>query len=359
MKESSIGGLSITTCMVLDAAVCFSLPTWVFAATPAWPADDPPWFAAALLSGAFLAMLLCHVVPAYWGRHSSAAGSFNIGVDVLVALASSLALAALAFLFGDLIVNSLAGSSGLNATLAVGAAFASGVVTVAWQKDRSIRAAGILSLLIGACLTAHALMNQWSGFWTTNSFWTSEAGKDHPWMVARGLILASAPVSILAFQVGRHGNSGRTIWRVGLVGVFLPMVASVGSFALAMMAGYRLHWVPSLPRGVNWAFAGASDTSALRWIWGFAALTCLAPCLVLALGIRNQLGRFRWPWAAPCSALATAALVLVYPHIPDLPAYCPIRSTGIDELYLLWAICILSADTFWAVGLLYRRYVRT
>jgi hypothetical protein len=54
--------------IIWEAALCFSLPTWMLAGSPAWPANNPYRFAATVLAGATAALLLCHIVPAFFAH---------------------------------------------------------------------------------------------------------------------------------------------------------------------------------------------------------------------------------------------------------------------------------------------------
>jgi hypothetical protein len=62
--RSDCDPLAIVT---LEAALFFSLPTWLYAVDAAWPANNPVWFGVALIAGASLALVVCHVLPAVCG----------------------------------------------------------------------------------------------------------------------------------------------------------------------------------------------------------------------------------------------------------------------------------------------------
>src|SRR5580704_5818324 len=58
----------VLAALLWEAALCFSLPTWVLAGNHAWPGNNPYRFALAVIAGATASLLLCHIVPALIGQ---------------------------------------------------------------------------------------------------------------------------------------------------------------------------------------------------------------------------------------------------------------------------------------------------
>jgi hypothetical protein len=50
--------------VALEAALFFSVPSWLLTVEPAWPADNPARFALSVFVGASAAFLVCHVILA-------------------------------------------------------------------------------------------------------------------------------------------------------------------------------------------------------------------------------------------------------------------------------------------------------
>jgi hypothetical protein len=269
-----------------EAAVCFSLPTWVLTAEYAWPANHPLHFAAAVVLGASLALVLFHVVPAVRTRQALEADSPRIPKPILWIVAAWLSTGAFAgVLHVRLLAPALRGGLFYTVTPAL-------LVAWAWPRLQG----GILALCaaLGAAVALAGFVAQSPGLWTTNQQFSSEARLGDSLQVFEGMLLAATPAAILALRIGRRRPSGRTIWWTGVCGLWAPLTASVVLMSLAKMCGARLYWRPSLPIdtvfGLVWI---AVRLHAPEARWPIAALTCAGPSIVSAIWIKELTDAWR------------------------------------------------------------------
>lgn len=280
--------------LTLEAALCFSVPTWILAVEPAWPANNPIGYAFAVLTGATLALVLCHIVPAVCVGTLDQFLNFRLGRIFLWILAAWFSLGASMFFF------SLAHTSG--SLFAVWQnvyvseqplwRFATGTASLIWASFTGLFAfrrtahhswIAAFFLLMGVCMSLASLLAQTSGLHTMHPNMSSEDGLGDPLRIVEGMLLAATPVCILAVKTGRMGLSPGRIWRAGVYGLWLPLVVSVVLVSIARMAGVRLYWKPSLPAEFQFAFGWIAfrTESVLLCFWPLAA-TFFSPCVICA-----------------------------------------------------------------------------
>jgi hypothetical protein len=148
----------------------------------------------------------------------------------------------------------------------------------------SFRAAS-LCLFLGAGLAVAGCLVQIPALRMTNSQMQSEDGLSNSGtQVTEGMLLAAAPAALLALRLGRMRLPLQTIVVSGFWGVWLPLTVSVALIPVAKMCGARLHWKPSLPVDVSWAFVWITRTTeqTALFLWPLAA-SAVPALLVLAV----------------------------------------------------------------------------
>jgi hypothetical protein len=243
--------------MIWEAALCFSLPTWMLVGNSAWPANNPYRFAATVLAGATAALLLCHIVPAFFAHDITNCQSGPLWfvecvVKAWVSIGAAASLIWLAraigqsFLWGRFDEKFLLG---LGAVAAVSMALFVVAARVRWQT----MIAGILGLL-GLIFIVISVVAQASGLWVQNAHLESEAPLGNNWEVFKAILLASAPASVFALRLGKAGTTRRVMAWTGVFGIWVPIITSTTMVALAKTGGVRQYWRPSVPIGAEQAF---------------------------------------------------------------------------------------------------------
>jgi hypothetical protein len=290
-----------------EAAVCFSLLTWLLAAQNAWPTNNPLRFAAAVLGGAAIALILCHMIPAMLAPSlfKQRRGPLEV-VRRLVAAWFIVGAAGSAIW--------LAKSSGewilwrqRDATYQrAGLGILVGLCALALARQNpNIRTWVLLLLaLLGATFVATSFIAQFHGLSTRNPQLFTEEFLADDFKVFIGILLACAPASIFALEFGRQESSRRKIVWAGVWGMALPVICSVTLTSFAKIAGMRLYWRPSVPIGFEQAF---------QWYWqkGFPLLPVVAvlsfgPLICLLFWMEALI-----PWRGSWKRLVALALALL------------------------------------------------
>ena len=338
--------------VALEAALFFSLPTWLWTVDPAWPTNNPLRFAAILAVGALGAMILCHVAPAFWSRELSFGGS---RYKVLRLLAIVWCCAGATLLFGR-----LAGVSTLvhgywypDPDLTGGpklpiVAFTTIIAAVGWANRKVQRIAIMAFLAMSVSLVLIMFTLQLPGLHTRNAQLNSEAALDDPAQMLLGFFIAAAPASVLGGRIGRSGASTRTIWRTGLAGVWLPLVASVTLVSLAKIGGMRLYWKPSLPIQFSLAMAANPVTWPVLVRWTLTMLTVSSPMLIAVFWSRDALEKYAWRWKGLVAIVVLVAIAFALSFFPyDL---------GLNTTYYeTWCWTIVTMNGVLALVCLLRR----
>lgn len=334
--------------VALEAALFFSLPSWVLIANPAWPADGPYQFSSAVLIGATTALVLCHVVPATCAGAPSLMSESRIWRVVLwpvgawLCLGAATSLGQMAQLSGSMSVlwrdsdcwHQPAPSMWKIIAVSMTLVCVMLSMVLAWQGIQRQRPLIASCLALGVCLAVASFGAQLPGLGARNPYLISEQGLDAPFGVVEGMLIASAPASILALRIGRMGVSSRGIWRTGMYGVWVPLVTSVAFVSMAKMCGTRLNWRPSLPieatASFPWLFRLTHMIAGILWP---LALTILVPCLICAIWVRalTRICQRIWQKLLVFSGLTAAAYVLMS-SFPWAPYY----------KYWLWSILVCN-----------------
>ena len=293
-----------------EAAVCFSLPTWMLVGRSAWPANNPYRFAVTVLAGATAALLLCHIVPAFFAHDITdhQHGPMRYVAWMVKAWLSIGAGASTIWLARAIGQSLLWGRFdekfllGLGAVAAISAAVLVVVAKFRWQTI----IAGTLAL-IGLIFVAISAVAQSGGLWTWNAHLTSEAGLGNDWEVFKGILLASAPASVFGLRLGKSGATRRAMAWTGVFGIWVPVVASATLVSLAKIGGVRLYWRPSVPIGAEQAFIWFVRTVLPDFRVPSIVLVFVA--LVASIfWLRSLLGQ--WAWSRNGSfALATVGVI--------------------------------------------------
>ena len=326
----------------MEAALVFSTPCWLLAVDRAWPADGPYEFTLALLVGASMGFVLCHMTPAICESAMRTFFTTRIGhvlrwpLGAWFGVGAMVSLLQMARLAGSLFAL-WRGGPHFNEPVAQWGAIALSLVCVVGSlavaaKRRWSYPVIALSLATGVCLSFAGLFAQSSGLGTANPHMTSEVGLNKPFAVAEGMLMAAAPAAILALRIGRLGLSRRRIVWAGVVGVWLPLLASVALVALAKMCGARLYWKPSVPIEFQFAFLGLfHSTGRLAVVLWPLAITLLGPCVVCACWVTEFTLDRRWRWAKLVALLTIA--VVGYPMASSF-------AWALYYRYWLWSIAV-------------------
>jgi hypothetical protein len=320
MADTASQGEAFIGTILLEASVFFSLPAWMLISYHAWPANDPYEFGLAVLLGATLALVLCHVTPAICARRLPGITNNRFGRLALLPIAAwlcagaAISLGQISQVAGDLLTSWVdiphRGTAATTTMIALGVLS----VTLAWVGTARQRILAEVFCGLGLGLLAGLLFWQWDGLWARNSYLTSEEPLSGvPARVIGSMLAAAVPASVLAVRIGRLGVSTRKIWGSGLAGLWMPLVASATLASLAKMAGTRLHWRPSLfIEFVPWAMVGPQDTRLLQTVWALAGLTALAPAVICAMWIRDLTQAWTWKWKGATVAVALGGLALTF-----------------------------------------------
>jgi hypothetical protein len=334
--------------LLWEAALCFSLPTWVLSGNQAWPANHPYRFALAVLAGATASLVLCHILPALFAKQFAEHRSAPLRVLAWIvrawfaigAAASAICLArGLAQLFwrsqpdANLLI-------GLSATAALVVAILVNQPPARWQMI----VAGALGLL-GFIVILISAVSQARGLWMVTPQLRSEDALGNDLEVFKGILLASAPASVFAFRVGKSGPARRAIAWTGLWAIWLPLVLSVTLVALAKMGGVRLYWRPSLPIGAEFALAWLASRMEFFVVLIILSLVSVAASV---LWVSDLVSGAILPWRL--AALALVGIVGIWLTFPDgvvvLGYYLPplADQASLQGYYLPWCWSILIAS---------------
>ena len=328
--------------VALEASLFFSVPSWLLMER-GWPGDHPDQFVVAVLGGASLALVLCHVAPALCAPAISRLAGHGIGRWVMwpagawFCVGAAVSLGQIARLGGGMVVlwrNQPDHPGWGTLAAAVALIFAALAAGIAWQGVSRHRLAIGGCLALGVALVAVSCGAQWAGMAARSPSMVSEAGLNSPQLLLEGILLAAAPVSILAFRLGRMELPAKRIWWTGLSGVWLPLIASATLLSLSKMCGARLYWRPSLPIQFDYAFAWLFQKTN-HWAIGLwpLSLTLLAPCIVCALWVRELTGNWERNWRTGAMLLGLAGI-----------AWWILSPFAWAQYYSYWLRLILWAD---------------
>jgi len=254
----------------------------------------------AVLGAATVALFLCHVVPAavvprLFGRTN---GSI---VYVLRAVVAWYCVGAFASF-----VNFARAEGGLllwgwghpNQTVWITiAGFAFGlfaVLLVRLEDQLGWIVPGVLGTL-GLMFLVAALFATSAGFWTRNEHMTRENGLADNVKVFKGVLLATAPAAIFALRLGRLRPPLSTVFRTGVLGLWLPVASSAALASLAKMCGARLYWRPSLPIDEGCIFAWA-NRSVFPWVAIASITLTVLPLVALVFWIKETMPKTERSW---------------------------------------------------------------
>lgn len=323
--------------VALEALLFFSLPFWELTAPWAEPATYPFRFAGTVLASATVAMLVCHIGPAFF------AARFGHRKQTLAPLFWSwLAAGYVALLVGwsmalttvlqVLLERPKPGATVLLRPLTVGPVFLASVIIAgsvrSWWKPATASL-----LLFGAGNLLWALATRLNGLWVLNQHFSGNP-EQFEWAIAKGIFLCAAPALVIGWRIGLTAPEGRRIWQSGIVGMWIPLVFSVTVASLATQAGSNLHWVPSLPRGFNWALTGVKGE---LWPVPFilTTLTVFGPALFCIATLRPVCppwAHWKKLWLVPVALW----LLLALPPSPYFPG--EVRSySDLHSLSAVWS----------------------
>lgn len=322
-----------------EAALCFSLPTWMWVGRSAWPANNPYRFVATVLAGATAALLLCHIVPAVFAndaikRYRGPLRYVARMVRAWLAIGAAASMIWLARAVGQSLLWGRFDENFLLVLVAV-AAMAMALLVVAAKTRWQAIIAAVLGL-IGLIFIVLSAVAQAGGLWTLNTQLGSEARLSDDWDVFKGILVASAPASVFALRLGRSGITRRALAWAGVFGIWVPVACSTTLVAVAKTGGVRLYWKPSVPIGAEQAFIWFVRTvlpdfrvpsialvfvplaAAMFWLrdllgqWGWSRNSSFAFVIVGAIGLSLTLtDQFSfWGYYLPwCWSIITASLV--------------------------------------------------
>lgn len=332
--------------VALEAAVFFSLPTWAVTVESAWPTDSPYDFAFALTAGAFAAMLLCHIAPAFWIRNLSGFGSgpwqkvTRWVVVVLLCAGAGVYCGQIAHY--SVFLTRIWHEDRRWDPVTAGAVIALvGAVsgTIGWSGLRVRRAATLVLCVTGVGLVAGALFAQWQGLSAGTLSMVREVGLNDPQKLFIGILLAAAPVMVLATRIGSMPIGRGRVWLSGVAGVWLPLVVSMTLCSLARVAGARLYWRPSLPVGFAYAFTLFGDRP-IQISWSLATFTILGPCVVCVIWLKDSTAHWPWRWQRSLVvAIAIAGFIhgaRIWDQWPSWDLYRPWCWVLLSGSALLW-----------------------
>jgi hypothetical protein len=344
---------TVLAALLWEAALCFSLPTWVLSGNHAWPANNPYRFTFAVLAGATASLLLCHVVPALFAGKVAARQRGPLRVLAWMvqawlaigAAASAIWIArSLAQWFWWLLPNQTP-LVGICAAVSLAAAVLVSRSAARWQ----MAVATTLGLL-GLTLIVISVASQTRGLWmVTQQLSRGEDALGNDLEVFKGILLASAPASIFAFRVGKSGLTRRAVVWTGLWAIWLPLVCSVTLVAWAKMCGVRLYWKPSIPIGVEFAFAWLAPTAPAIGI--LLIILSLVSMTVPVFWVSDLVRGATLPRRV--LALAAVGIIGLWLTFPDgilaLGHYLPplADQSSLQGYYLPWCWSILTASALY------------
>lgn len=312
--------------LVLESLALFSLPAWDLTASDAAPVSHPVAFTLELLIGAGAAAILFHVVPALLAARFKQNTPRLFYVPAI--LLSVLYLTWLATVTG-LLVDLLGNHPAVLWITPIAAALAVGWSNSLW-KPVSAAALAIAAAALAYCLymnPPHALEDSRQLQHLDGSF-------------VLGILAAAAPVTTIAWTIGKLTPRPTAILRTALLGVAIPTVLSVGLAALATEAGVSVHWAATLPRGFYWALQNhmGIDSAALNIV----GATLIGPAILGAFSLRRLVGaRLNLLHAPQCAVPVLCALTYAaYLILRTLPI--PHSSWTAAVSYLTYGAVLLT-----------------
>lgn len=262
----------------------------------AWPANHPYRFAVAVLAGATAALLLFHVIPAFFSHDITSRRNGPLRyvawmVQAWLSIGASASMIWLARAIGQSLLWGRFDEKfllGLGTVAAISAAILVVVAKPRWQ----MMIAGTLGL-IGLIFIVISAVAQSGGLWTRNAHLESEVGLGNDWEVFKGILLASAPASVFGLRLGKSGASRRAMAWTGVFGIWVPVVVSTALLSVAKTGGVRLYWRPSLPIGAEQAFIWF--VQSVRPDFRVPSIVLLFVALVASIfWLRHLLGQCAW-----------------------------------------------------------------
>lgn len=325
MQAPEISAREFWPTVALEAAVFFSLPTWWLTLEEA--TVDPSGFVLALFAGASAAMLVCHIAPAFWIRkfsgfgngHWSALAQWTVVAGLCASAGICLGQVARPLVFWTRLWYEDRAWHPVTAGVAM-VAIAVASAAIGWAGLRVRRGATMVLCAVGTGLTAGLLFAQWPGLSASSgidrrtarlvaAMTSGEMSFNDPNGLLVGVLLAAAPVIVLATRIGRMPIGRGKVWLSGLAGVWAPLVVSVTLWSLANVAGARLYWQPSLPISFAYAF-GLFGDRPFQISWSLATLTVLSPGAVYAIWVKDATAQWPWRWKrAVAAAIAIAGFI--------------------------------------------------
>jgi hypothetical protein len=340
----------VLAALLWEAALCFSLPTWVLSGNQVWPANNPYGFTFAVLAGATASLLLCHILPAAFaeqvaGRQRGLLRVMGWVVRAWFAIGAAASAIWLArglaewFWLHQPDRNLLVGLS------AVGALVLAVLVSQAaarWQMT----VASVLGLF-GLIFILISAVSQARGLWMVTPQLRTEDALGNDMEVFKGILLAAAPASIFAFRVGKSGPTRPAIAWTGLWAIWLPLVLSVTLVASAKMGGVRLYWRPSAAIGAEFALVWLAQTSRADFVVLLIILS-LVSVAASVFWVSDLVSGATLP--RRLIALAVVGTVGLWLTFPDgvvvLGYYLPlfVDQSSLQGYYLPWCWSILIAS---------------
>jgi len=303
--EAQLGVLVATR---LGGDVVLVAPCWDLTAQWAEPVSNPFRFGVALIVGATLATIACHVGPAMFAARF---GDHQHRFSWIVLL--WLAVGYLEWIFTGSRYFSIIGQSVDSehplsqwASFGMTPMFLVTVLIAGWVKSwwKPVTVGGIL---LGTGVLVWALITTWKGLWTQNPHYSTDPPEFES-LIIKGMLLSAAPLIVIGWRIGLIEREPKRIWLSAIAGVWVPAVVSVTIASLATQAGSNLYWVPSLFRGFNWALLGRNGQLE-PVVMMLAGLTLWWPALVSAISLRTLASQ--WPWRHKARLLAIAVALIV------------------------------------------------
>jgi hypothetical protein len=254
----------------------------------------------AVLGAATVALFLCHVVPATVVPQLLRRTNGAI-VYVLRALVAWYCIGALAsFIYlaraeGKLLFWGWGHAD--QTVLITIAGFAFGlfaVLLVRLEDQLGWIVPGVLGTL-GLMFLVAALFATSAGFWTRNEHMIRENGLADNVKVFKSVLLAAAPAAVFAVRLGRLRPPRSTVFRTGVLGLWLPVASSTALASLAKMCGARLYWRPSVPIDEGFIFSWASR-SVFPWVAIAAMTLTVLPLVTLVVWIKETMPKTERSW---------------------------------------------------------------
>jgi hypothetical protein len=298
--------------IALEATLFFSLPCWEQTATWADPLRAPLAFATSVLGTATFTMLACHVGPAF-AAATYAGRSFRWEWILLLLAGAGYAerivtAGHVGNILADVSRRSWSQPNPPSNKLILPAVALVVILLIAGSLTRWWKTIVALQLALGMGILTWVLSSTWRGLTHFNPYYEGQSDSEIEQYLIQGILLSAAPALVIAWRIGLIASGPKEIWFSGLAGLWLPLVLSVSIYSLANSAGEALYWVPSLPRGFNWALLGPNGQSlgaALRFVvWTLVSQVTVSAIVIRWLSARYE-GRSKYLYllALPCLSL--------------------------------------------------------